>query len=347
MLLQIAGGIFLYIGVLIAWRNKYNDVVADRKSRLWSAALEGGTYIWKFLPALLLMMVAGFLFMMFCPFTALFVAYFGDEEFIIGIFSASVLIVGLLAGDIVRHCNPVRYARVKMIAATFLASGLQIAACLSPLIAFAMAIACVVAHALLTNDRKRKIVDVTHIKSLQGAHNWQNAAAAYAACYALGLADNVIIKGMLSFPGLAHRMQWLGKIGKVAFVNDSKATNADAAEKALLTYDDIYWIIGGVAKAGGIAPLAKYFPKIRHAYLIGAAADEFAQTIGAHVPHTLSGTLEAAVKQAARDAAASANANPVVLLSPACASFDQFKNFEQRGEAFITAMQQLGQGDVA
>lgn len=173
--------------------------------------------------------------------------------------------------------------------------------------------------------------DVRGIKALQGEHNWQNAAAAYAACFAHGLSHAQIIGAMQSYPGLRHRMQWLGEKFGVQYVNDSKATNADAAEKALRTYDNIHWIIGGVAKEGGIAPLAPYFPKIRHAYLIGEAAELFAQTLGAQVPHSRCDTLAQAV------AAAQAQARPgeVVLLSPACASFDQYPNFEARGDDFI------------
>ena len=174
------------------------------------------------------------------------------------------------------------------------------------------------------------------IKSLQGAHNWQNAAAAYAAVFTYGMTHEAIIAAMRQFPGLAHRMQWLGERHGVQYVNDSKATNADAAEKALLTYDNIYWIIGGVPKEGGIAPLTRYFPKIRHAYLIGEAALAFADTLGSAVAHSHCGTLEQAFAAARNDAERDGVKGAVVLLSPACASFDQFKNFEERGDEFIT-----------
>lgn len=146
------------------------------------------------------------------------------------------------------------------------------------------------------------------------------------------------MRAMATYPGLAHRMQWLGEINGVHFVNDSKATNADAAEKALKTYDDIYWILGGVAKEGGIETLAPYFPRIRHAYLIGESADMFAKTLEGHVPYTHCHTLDAAFNAATN---AAANVDPKnartrsVLLAPACASFDQFANFEVRGEAFM------------
>ncbi len=172
------------------------------------------------------------------------------------------------------------------------------------------------------------------IGSLRGAHNAQNAAAAFAAARALGLAPEVIATGIKSFPGLAHRMEQVRTIGNVLFVNDSKATNADAAERALVSFDDIFWIAGGKPKAGGITPLAPYFPRVRKAYLIGEATEEFAATLGEAVAFERSGTLDVAVASAARDAAASGLAHPVVLLSPACASFDQFRNFEVRGDAF-------------
>lgn len=183
---------------------------------------------------------------------------------------------------------------------------------------------------VLHNNLAGMTCDLKGIKSLQGAHNWQNAAAAYAACFALGVAHEVIAEAMQSFSGLAHRMQWLGEVAGVSFVNDSKATNADAAEKALLTYDRVHWILGGVAKEGGIAALAKYFPKVRHAYLIGEASDAFAQTLEGKVAFTKCGALEEAFLQASL----SAEAGETVLLAPACASFDQYKNFEKRGEHF-------------
>jgi UDP-N-acetylmuramoylalanine--D-glutamate ligase len=172
------------------------------------------------------------------------------------------------------------------------------------------------------------------IGSLRGAHNAQNAAAAFAAARALGLAPEVIAAGMASFPGLAHRMEQVRTLGKVLFVNDSKATNADAAERALTSFDDIYWIAGGKPKEGGIEPLRPFFPGVRKAYLIGVAAEAFAATLGETVPFEMCETLDVAVARAADDAAASRLAHPVVLLSPACASFDQYRNFERRGDAF-------------
>jgi UDP-N-acetylmuramoylalanine--D-glutamate ligase len=179
------------------------------------------------------------------------------------------------------------------------------------------------------------------IGSLRGLHNAQNAACASAAALALGFAPEVIQAGLRSFPGLAHRMEEVGRRGDVLFVNDSKATNADSAAQALVCFGDIFWIAGGKAKTGGIESLRSFFPRIRKAYLIGEAAQPFAATLGAEVPHEITGTLEKAVAAAARDAAASSAAEPVVLLSPACASFDQYRNFEVRGDAFRTLVQAL------
>ncbi len=177
-------------------------------------------------------------------------------------------------------------------------------------------------------------VDVAGIGSLRGAHNWQNAAAAYALARSQGVEPGVLQEGLRSFGGLAHRMEQVGKAGKVLFVNDSKATNADAAGKALGSFDTIYWIVGGVAKEGGLAGLEPFYPRIARAYLIGEASDAFAAQLGDSVPHTACETLDRAVAQAAEDAGKSRADEPVVLLSPACASFDQYPNFAKRGDAF-------------
>ena len=184
----------------------------------------------------------------------------------------------------------------------------------------------------------RPVAQIGGIGSLRGAHNAQNAAAAAAAGLTLGLSAEVIQAGLWSFPGLAHRMQEVGRRDAVLFVNDSKATNADAAARALASFADIFWIAGGKPKAGGIASLTGYFPRIRKAYLIGEAAEEFAATLGDGVPHVVAGTLDRAVELAAADAMASGLPQPVVLLSPACASYDQFPNFEVRGTAFVEAV---------
>lgn len=179
-------------------------------------------------------------------------------------------------------------------------------------------------------------IDLRGIAALPGAHNHQNACAAYAALRALGLGPKAIEAGFRSFPGLPHRCETVALRGGVRFVNDSKATNADAAEKALLAFPRIRWIAGGVPKAGGIEPLRPLFGRIARAYLIGEAAAAFADTLGA-VPHVLAGTLERAVTLAA----AEAEPGDVVLLSPACASFDQFRDFEARGETFRRLVEAL------
>jgi UDP-N-acetylmuramoylalanine--D-glutamate ligase len=178
------------------------------------------------------------------------------------------------------------------------------------------------------------IAELGGIGSLRGQHNAQNAACAAAAALALGLEPPAIQAGLRSFPGLAHRMEELGRRGAVLYVNDSKATNADSAAQALACFSDIFWIAGGKPKTGGIESLRGFFPRIRKAYLIGEAAGEFAATLSPGVPHEIDGTLDKALAAASRDAEASTAAEPVVLLSPACASFDQYRNFEVRGDAF-------------
>jgi UDP-N-acetylmuramoylalanine--D-glutamate ligase len=188
--------------------------------------------------------------------------------------------------------------------------------------------------------RANKIADLKDAAHLPGAHNWQNAALAYAATKPYAKDARAVASALMDFPGLAHRIEDVGRIGRVRFVNDSKATNADAAERALVCFSDIYWIAGGRAKEGGIESLARHFPRICKAYLIGEAAKDFAKTLG-DVPFEISGTLENAVTAASVDAQRSQAPSPVVLLSPACASFDQFRDFEQRGDAFRAAVAKL------
>jgi UDP-N-acetylmuramoylalanine--D-glutamate ligase len=188
---------------------------------------------------------------------------------------------------------------------------------------------------------RSEIAVIGGIGSLRGLHNAQNAAAASACALALGVSTETLQEGLRSFPGLAHRMEQVGRRGNVLFVNDSKGTNADAAAHALSSFGEIFWIAGGKPKLGGITGLAEYFPRIRKAYLIGEAAKEFAGTLEGKAPYEISQTLEVAVANAARDAEASGLTDPVVLLSPACASFDQYRNFEIRGTRFrdlVTAL---------
>jgi UDP-N-acetylmuramoylalanine--D-glutamate ligase len=185
-----------------------------------------------------------------------------------------------------------------------------------------------------TDARPAKIVDLRELPRLPGIHNWQNAAAAAAAARSQGLTGTEIAAGLKTFGGLAHRQEFIARVGNVTFINDSKATNADAAEKALSCYQNIYWIAGGQAKAGGITSLKPYFPRIRHAFLIGEAADDFADTLDGHVPLALYEDLESAVEEAGEMALRDKLPGATVLLSPACASWDMFKNFEERGDVF-------------
>jgi UDP-N-acetylmuramoylalanine--D-glutamate ligase len=189
--------------------------------------------------------------------------------------------------------------------------------------------------------KREPLARLDGIGSLRGVHNAQNAACAAGAALALGLSPQTIQQGLRSFPGLPHRMEEIGRRDHVLFVNDSKATNANSAAQALVCFSDIFWIAGGKAKTGGIASLAPFFPRMRKAYLIGEAAQPFAAELEGRVPHAMAGTLDQAVALAARDAAAADLGEAVVLLSPACASFDQFRNFEVRGDAFRALVQAL------
>jgi UDP-N-acetylmuramoylalanine--D-glutamate ligase len=189
------------------------------------------------------------------------------------------------------------------------------------------------AEGRLLRDDAGVIADLSAARALPGAHNAQNAAAAAAVALALGLPRAEIVAGLSDFPGLPHRQEAVGTLDGIAFVNDSKATNADSTERALASYERVVLIAGGVPKAGGLAPLAPLFPRIAHAVLIGEAAADFAATLAAHhVPFEVAGTLQLAVPAALT--AARATHTPVVLLSPACASFDQFSGFDARGDAF-------------
>ena len=180
--------------------------------------------------------------------------------------------------------------------------------------------------------------DLRGARSLPGAHNHQNACAAWAACRALGLGPHQIAAALDSFPGLPHRSQLVAEIGGVAFVNDSKATNADAAAQALRAFPRIRWIAGGLGKEGGIESLAGEMGAVTKAYLIGHSARAFALQLPQGLPHEICETLDEAVRRAA----AEAEPGDTVLLAPAAASFDQFADFERRGEAFAAAVDTLG-----
>ncbi len=188
------------------------------------------------------------------------------------------------------------------------------------------------------------VADLAGIAALRGAHNGQNAAAAILALGAEADDLDTLQAALRSFPGLAHRMEQIGRRGGVLFINDSKATNADAAEKALLSFPRVHWIIGGKAKEGGIEPLRPLFGRVAKAYLIGEAAPAFAATLLDQVPAESCGTLDVATRAAAAAAQADAERtgeDQVVLLSPACASYDQFSDFEKRGEAFRACVESL------
>jgi UDP-N-acetylmuramoylalanine--D-glutamate ligase len=191
-----------------------------------------------------------------------------------------------------------------------------------------------------TDGRVTEVADLAGARSLPGRHNWQNAAAAYAAMRALGVSQADAMGGLMSFPGLAHRMETIGIVGKVRFVNDSKATNVDAARQAMSAYPAFRWIAGGRAKEGGIEPLADLFGSVTKAYLIGEAAPQFAATLEGRAPYLETGVMEEAVAAAYADARA-AGEEAIVLFSPACASFDQYGDFEERGEAFRAAVHAL------
>jgi UDP-N-acetylmuramoylalanine--D-glutamate ligase len=196
-----------------------------------------------------------------------------------------------------------------------------------------------------SGERAVEVADLKRARSLPGRHNWQNAAAAYAAARGLGVSSEQAARALMTFPGLAHRMETVGVLRKVRFVNDSKATNADAARQALSAYPQVYWIAGGQPKTGGIDELEDLFPRVIKAYLVGEASDDFARTLAGKAETAACGTIAAAVEAAYEDAAASGK-DAIVLLSPACASFDQFADFEERGEAFRAAVQRLATGQT-
>ncbi len=184
----------------------------------------------------------------------------------------------------------------------------------------------------------RAIGAIPDVASLRGDHNAENVAAALTVLLALGHDPADAVPHLASYPGLPHRMEEVGREGEVIFVNDSKATNADSSKTALKALANIYWIAGGKAKSDGLTTLDTAQYDIRHAYLIGEAAARFESELAGAVPVTQCGTLDKALEAAARDAAAAGGG--VVLLSPACASYDQFRSFEDRGDVFRTLVSQ-------
>ena len=201
-----------------------------------------------------------------------------------------------------------------------------------------------VQDAILRDESGRAVMDLARAPALPGPHNWQNAAAAYAAARALGIPESEIIAGIETYPGLAHRQELIAERDGIRFVNDSKATNADATAKALACYEPIYWILGGRPKETGLDGLEPYFPRIARAYLIGEAAADFERRLQAHgVATRPCGTLDRAVAAAIGDATAEQRPGAVVLLSPAAASFDQFSGFEERGDRFRALVESQGQ----
>ncbi len=179
-------------------------------------------------------------------------------------------------------------------------------------------------------------IDLREVKGLPGAHNHQNAACAYAACRTLGLAPKLIEAALHSFAGLPHRSQLVGERNGVRFINDSKATNVDSAAKALQAFPKIRWIAGGLGKDGGIQGLLLFIGSVQKAYLIGHSARDFALQLG-DTPHQICQTMQAAVSAAAADA----QPGEVVLLAPAAASFDQYPDFEKRGDDFVACVKSL------
>ena len=184
------------------------------------------------------------------------------------------------------------------------------------------------------DGRAIRVGDLRDKMNLRGRHNHQNAAAAYAACRALGLEPAQIMDGIESFPGLAHRLEHVATLDGVHFINDSKATNADSTEQALKAFPKVRWILGGQAKSGGISSLIPLLDHVEKAYLIGEAAADFEKALKGHVETVRSGTLNDAVQEAWLDARQAGGTDEVILLSPACASFDQYRDFEARGDAF-------------
>lgn len=185
------------------------------------------------------------------------------------------------------------------------------------------------------DDQQSPIVDLKTITALPGSHNWQNAAAAYAAARLGGVDPGTAVSRLLTFSGLPHRQEFIAEIDGIRFVNDSKATNTDSASRSVACYPSIYWIAGGQAKEDGLGAIDDHLENVQHAYLIGEAAEKISTAIDGRVPVTVCGELDQAFNAALEGARqAGTDGMPVVLLAPACASFDQFSDFEARGDAF-------------
>ncbi|MBX3487757.1 MAG: UDP-N-acetylmuramoyl-L-alanine--D-glutamate ligase [Candidatus Paracaedibacteraceae bacterium] len=189
-----------------------------------------------------------------------------------------------------------------------------------------------------TGDERLVVGDLSGLDRLKGRHNYQNIAMAYGICRAYGLAPDAIMRGVETFPGLAHRQEVVRILGNVTFINDSKATNADATSHALSAFDTIYWIVGGVAKSDGIDELLPLLNRVKKAYLIGESATNFAKVLEGRVDYVSCGDMDTAITRAYADASLLGG---TVLLSPACASFDQYRDFEHRGDVFRDCVQQL------
>jgi UDP-N-acetylmuramoylalanine--D-glutamate ligase len=197
-----------------------------------------------------------------------------------------------------------------------------------------------------SGGRALDLEDMRSAPGLPGRHNHQNAAAAYAACRALGLEPADILSGLMSYPGLPHRLELVVEVDGVRFINDSKATNAQAAEQALRAYPNAYWIVGGRPKEEGIDDLEPLFGVVKKAYLIGESTEAFARVLSGKMEAVKCRQLEVAIETAFRDARASGDASPIILFSPACASFDQFRDFEHRGDVFKSLSLQLARSRV-
>ena len=192
-----------------------------------------------------------------------------------------------------------------------------------------------------SDGKKVPVCDLSEIPSLAGTHNAQNAAASYAACKAVGIEPRVIMACLRSYPGLAHRQEVFEVVDGIIFINDSKATNSEAAARALACYENIFWIVGGRPKKSGLDECEQYFSHVQQAYLIGEASLGLSQLLNGKIKFTISGDIKSAILQAISDIAERKVSQPVVLLSPACASFDQFSNFEDRGDYFKSLVEEL------